>query len=156
LFPKGNALFTVLTLRSKRLRDHAGQVSLPGGALDDGEGVFECAAREAGEELAVPAGELVHLGQLTPLYIPPSDFCLSPVVAAITHRPCFDPQGSEVDEVIEVPVSRLISSGARRVETWDIGGERRLVPYYDVGRHKVWGATAMVLCELAAAVAEVN
>jgi 8-oxo-dGTP pyrophosphatase MutT (NUDIX family) len=149
LYPVAGEAHTVLTLRSTSLQDHAGQISLPGGGLEVGEDALGAALREAHEEVGIRVDALDILGALTPLFIPPSGFCLSPVVAATPSRPDFRPDGLEVEEVIEVALADL-DDAHRRVETWDIRGELRRVPYYALGSYKVWGATAMVLSELAA------
>ncbi len=148
LYPKGGRAHTVLTLRSDQLRDHAGQISFPGGRRESGESLEQAALREAQEELAIPPEGLEVLSALTPIYIPPSDFLLYPKLAVARRRPDFRAQPSEVAEIIEVPMEHFLAHGNRRVETWELRGERRRIPHYRVGEHKVWGATAMVLAEL--------
>ena len=73
----------VLTLRASHLPTHAGQVSLPGGALDPGESLIEAALREAEEEVGVTRTHVEILGALTPLHIPVSGYVLHPIVG--TH-----------------------------------------------------------------------
>ncbi len=149
LYPRNHLTYTVLTLRCDNLQDHGGQVSLAGGAIECGESVRECALREAQEELGIASHDLRTLGMLTPLYIPPSHFCVSPVVFAIDRRPEFRPLDTEVEEVIEIPLRTLVLPSHRHVEQWDFEGEERRVPIYRLEGHKVWGATAMILSELA-------
>ena len=149
LFPVDGAASTVLTLRSGELTEHAGQVSLPGGQMVVGERVIDCACREAAEELGLAADGLELVGGLTPLYVPPSGYCISPVVAAVPARPRFTPQPAEVAEVFEVELDRLVDGSLRSVETKAEGDEVREIPRYTVGTHIVWGATAMILAELA-------
>jgi len=150
VYPHHGAPHTVLTLRRSDLRLHAGQVSLPGGRLEPGETPRDAALREAWEELAIPSGDLDLLGSLTPIYIPPTHYLLYPTVAVHRERPAFRIQPSEVAELIEVPIDRFVGAANRRVETWTIRGEPRRVPHFVVGRHKVWGATAMILHQFAA------
>ena len=140
---------TVLTVRSAALRDHAGQISLPGGRIEAGESPVDAALREAWEELAIGPADLDVLGVLTPIYVPPSHFLVHPVVAARRSRPDLRPHAAEVAEAIEVPIARFLDDAVRRVEIWDIRGERRRVPFFDLEGHKVWGATAMILREFA-------
>lgn len=149
VYPWYGAPHTVLTVRGAALRDHAGQISLPGGRIEPGESPTDAALREAWEELAIPPADLDVLGVLTPVYIPPSHFLVHPVVAARRARPDFRPQPTEVAEAIEVPIDRFLGDAVRRVETWVIRGEQRQVPFFDLGGHKVWGATAMILREFA-------
>lgn len=156
LFPDGPDLRThcVLTVRSGELRNHPGQISFPGGRIDHGETITEAALREAWEELSVPGYALDVLGELTPVYISVTDYLVHPVVAAAARRPDFRPQEDEVADLIEVPVRRFVGEANRREDTWVLRGERRLVRYFEVSGHKVWGATAMMLSELAAVYAD--
>jgi len=152
LFPKGSddAPHCALTVRSRDLRHHPGQVSLPGGRMDAGETATEAALREVNEELAVSRGELDVLGSLTPIYVPPSSYVVQPLVAAALRRPRFEPHPAEVAELIEAPL-RLFVGDANRHTEWQLtDGREREVRYFDVLGHQVWGATAMILSELAA------
>lgn len=147
-YPCGNELCLVLTRRTDAVDNHRGQISLPGGSMDPGEDAAAAALREAWEELEVDSRSLEILGELSPLYIPPSGFCIYPVVAYAAERPAFVPNPGEVAEVLEVSLAHLLDPDTRGEETWPIRGADVRVPFYRVGHHKVWGATAMVLCEL--------
>lgn len=147
LYPCQDELCMVLTRRTDWLGNHRGQISLPGGSLEPGETTQEAALREAHEELAVEPSSLEILGQLSPLYIPPSGFCIYPTVAFASPRPDFVPEEAEVAEVIEVPLAHLVDPLTRCLESWELHGQQVEVPFYRIGTHKVWGATAMVLCE---------
>jgi len=143
-------LFFVLTKRTETVLHHRGQVSLPGGEQHPGETPVQTALRETEEELGVRLSDVRILGFLTPLYIPPSNFCVYPVVASIPGAPKCRPRAEEVAEVIEVPLVRLLDPSAARRETRTIEGRLVEIPFYDLGGHKVWGATAMVLAEFVA------
>ncbi len=152
-YPCVDGLCLVLTRRTVSVASHQGQISLPGGSMDDGETAEAAALREAWEELAIdPAGVQV-LGGLSRLYIPPSNFCIRPIVGYAEHRPDFRPAPEEVAEVIEEPIDHLLDSNTCAWETWQLRGQDVRVPFYRIGGHKVWGATAMVLCELLALLA---
>jgi 8-oxo-dGTP pyrophosphatase MutT (NUDIX family) len=155
-YPCGGELCLVLTRRTDAVDTHRGQISLPGGSMDPGEDAVSAALREAWEELAVDTGPLEVLGELSPLYIPPSAFCIYPVVAYGADRPNFVPNPGEVAEVLEVSLAHLLDPVTRGEEIWPIRGVDVRVPFYRVGHHKVWGATAMVLCELLELIQEVN
>jgi 8-oxo-dGTP pyrophosphatase MutT (NUDIX family) len=116
--------------------------------MDPGEDARAAARREALEELGINPSSFEIIGELSPLYIPPSGFCVYPIVAYAPQPPPFAPSEEEVAEVIEVPVAHLLAPATRCEEIWDLRGSPILVPYYAVGPHKVWGATAMMLCEL--------
>jgi 8-oxo-dGTP pyrophosphatase MutT (NUDIX family) len=147
LYPLDEHLGMVLVQRSKNERDvHSGQIALPGGAREGDETAIETALRETGEELGVMAGVEI-VGMLTPLYIPPSDFEVRPVVGYLRHRPAWIPDPAEVDGVVECPVDWLLDDDRKQVEDWDFGGYSLRVPWYDVHGHRVWGATAIMLSE---------
>jgi 8-oxo-dGTP pyrophosphatase MutT (NUDIX family) len=154
LYPDGGDLSLVLTRRTDSLESHSGQISFPGGSMDPGEDAIATAKREAMEELGVEPESLKILGQLSPLYIPPSDFCIYPVVAYAPAALSFTPNEFEVAEVLQVSVPHLRHPETRREEIWELRGAPVRVPYYAVGSHKVWGATAMVLCELLSLLAD--
>jgi len=116
--------------------------------MDEHENAVETALREAVEELSIKPDEVRVLGELTPLYIPPSNYCIYPVVAAAARRPEFDPSPHEVAEVIEVPLDHLLDPRNVTREMWPLRGIDVTVPFYLFQGHKIWGATAMVLAEL--------
>ena len=88
-YPCDGELCLVLTRRTDAVDNHRGQISFPGGSMDPGEDAVAAALREAWEELAVDTGPLEVLGGSPPLYIPPSGFCIYPVVAYAAERPRF-------------------------------------------------------------------
>jgi 8-oxo-dGTP pyrophosphatase MutT (NUDIX family) len=143
-------LYLVLTRRRENLNSHAGQISFPGGRHEPDETLQETAVREAQEEIGVDPAVITILGELTPLYIPPSDFEVHPTVAwyANGQRPVFYPSDGEVAEILEVPLRHLLHPETRVEELWDWRGDKVRVPYFNVEGHKVWGATAMMLSEL--------
>lgn len=155
-YPCGGELCLVLTRRTDAVDSHRGQISLPGGSMDPGEDAVAAALRETWEELDVDTARLEVLGELSPLYIPPSGFCIYPVVAYAAERPDFVPNPGEVAEVLEVSLAHLLDPGTRGDEIWPTRGVDVRVPFYRVGHHKVWGATAMVLCELLTLIREVE
>jgi 8-oxo-dGTP pyrophosphatase MutT (NUDIX family) len=147
LYPHRQRLHLVLTQRAETLSNHKGQISLPGGQRDPGETPEETALRELHEELGIEPDQVDVLGRLTPLYIPPSNYCIYPVVGYTAERPCFRPNAHEVADVLEVPVAALLDPDTVREEEWSLRDEAVQVPFFAVAGHKVWGATAMVLAE---------
>jgi len=150
LYPWQRRLYLVLTRRTERVDHHQSQISFPGGQQEEGENFVQTALREACEELAIQPDLIKILGELTPLYIPPSNFCIYPVVASIDERPDFRPSEQEVAEVIEVPFNHLLNPQNVQKEMWTYYGIQLEVPFYLFKGHKIWGATAMVLAELIA------
>lgn len=147
LYPKSGAAHIVFIRRPETVLHHKGQISFPGGGFEAGEDGIAAALRETREEIGVPEGRIRPLGGLTPLYIPPSNYCIYPVVGAADEAPLFIPRPEEVDEILEIPLEHLRDPASTRRETWTIRGEAAEVPFYAFGSHKIWGATAMVLAE---------
>lgn len=151
LYPRAGQLQLVLTRRTEQVRYHKGQVSLPGGAQHPGEPLVQTALRETGEEIGIPTRDIRVLGELTPLYVPVSGYCIHPFVGYLEDAPVLKPDPVEVAEVLEVALDELMDPAARRVEFWEDGeGPGRRVPCFRVRGWVVWGATAMILSELIA------
>jgi 8-oxo-dGTP pyrophosphatase MutT (NUDIX family) len=147
-YPHAGEWHLPLTVRPASLPAHAGQISLPGGAIEPGETTAQAALRELEEELGVPTGEVSLLGSLSPIYVFVSEFLVTPWVAAIDSRPPFRPSVGEVSELLEVPLSHLLDPSHRGRHTRRQRGIELSVPHFLWGRHRIWGATAMILSEL--------
>lgn len=149
LYNHKQATHLVLTRRRDDLNSHAGQISFPGGRKEAGETAVQAALRETEEEIGVPAAAVSILGELTSIYIPPSDFEVHPFVGWVNggKRPSFVPEVREVAEILEVPLSHLLNPTTREIGPIPVRGATYTVPYYNVNGHKVWGATAILLSE---------
>jgi 8-oxo-dGTP pyrophosphatase MutT (NUDIX family) len=156
LYPQDSQLYFPLTRRTETVENHKGQISLPGGAQEANESLQETALRETCEELEVCPENWNILGHLTPLYIPPSGFLISPYVAYTPIRPNFNPDPVEVAELIETPLDLLLDPVTVKREAWRLRGTSVEVPFFCVYGHKVWGATAMVLSELVVVLASLR
>ena len=154
VYPHDDTVTVALTVRGSGLRNHTGQVSLPGGRVEAGESFEQAALREAQEEIGVDPAAVEILGRLTPLHIPVSGFILHPVVGFTSMRPAFQRAEWEVARIVEAPVSLLSDPSVvkREMRTRTAKGQTIDVdvPYYDIDGEKVWGATAMVLSEFCA------
>jgi 8-oxo-dGTP pyrophosphatase MutT (NUDIX family) len=154
VYPHDDTLHMALTVRGAELRNHTGQVSLPGGRVDAGESFEAAALREAQEEIGVEPSSVEVLGRLTPLHIPVSGFLLHPIVGYTSMRPAFQRAEWEVARIIEAPVTLLSDPAVvkREIRTRVVKGQSIDVdvPYFDIDGEKVWGATAMVLAEFCA------
>ena len=130
---------------------HRGQISFPGGRFDDTDkDLSYTALREAEEEVGVSPGQVNILGKLTDLYIPVSNFLVKPFVGFTEGTPKFSPQISEVQSILEVPLSLLLDKATIKKKDLKIANNITLrnVPYYHVFGKTVWGATAMMMSEL--------
>ncbi len=155
LYPISGVPFLVLTRRTEYVENHKGQISLPGGRQEPDETIQQTALREVEEELGVSAASFKILGNLTPLYIPPSNYCIYPTVAYSPERPVFHPSREEVAEVIEVSLDQLLNPENTRREVRETKSEKIEIPYFLCKGHKIWGATAMVLAEFVEIVREI-
>jgi 8-oxo-dGTP pyrophosphatase MutT (NUDIX family) len=149
LYDHQGELHLVLTRRRDDMNSHAGQVSFPGGRQEVGETLVETALRETYEEVGVLPSAVTILGELTTIWIPPSDFQVHPFVGWMRDgvRPSFLPAQTEVAELLEVPLSHLLNPGNRKEGVIERQNLRMTVPYFDVAGHMVWGATAVMLSE---------
>ena len=157
LYPHNDTASLTLTVRGAEMRNHTGQVSFPGGRVDDGETIEQAAVREAYEEVGVDPRAVEILGRLTPLHIPVSRYLLHPIVGFASMRPAFQRAEWEVARIIEAPVAILRDPATikREMRTRVVNGQtiEVEVPFFDIDGEKVWGATAMVLAEFCALLA---
>ena len=135
----------LLTQRTSHLHDHAGQISFPGGRVDQGDADrISTALREAAEETGIPGAAVEIIGVL-PEWDIPTGFRVTPVVGWI--EPPFDlaPDPFEVADVFEVPLAFFLDPANHERHSDEINGRRRnfyAMPYQ--GRN-IWGATAGML-----------
>jgi 8-oxo-dGTP pyrophosphatase MutT (NUDIX family) len=148
LYPhQGQWHFPLIHRTSNGHDRHSDQISLPGGSQEANESIQRTALREAEEEIGVTRDQINIAGTLSTIYIPPSNFLVTPTVGYVDRRPDFHSDTNEVAELIEVPLATLLDPGSIRREEWELRGMKVEVPFYQIGAHKVWGATAMILSE---------
>jgi 8-oxo-dGTP pyrophosphatase MutT (NUDIX family) len=152
-YPLQSSWHMVLIERSsKHSKDrHAGQISFPGGGIDQCDfDIIACAFRETKEEIGVDLDRDRFLGLLTPLYIPVSNYLVHPVISWSPEPLVFIPNTGEVEEVLQVPVSHFFDEANIRHMDMIPGSGMYMkdVPYYDVSGKAIWGATAMIISEL--------
>lgn len=152
LFPKNDEWHIVLIERNANDRDqHGGQLSFPGGKVEPTDGtLLNTALREAEEEVGIAREQVKILGGLTELYIPVSNFQVHPFLGYLEAAPSYQVQEAEVSQVLEIPLSHFYRPEIRL--TTDIRVNQYItlknVPYFQLQKHVLWGATAMILNEL--------
>lgn len=151
LYPHQNELYTVFMKRTEDGGTHSGQVSFPGGKVEESDSdLIHTALREAEEEVGVLMSDVEVLGRASELYIPPSNFLVHPTIGFSTQRPNFVIDPNEVAHIIEVPIRYLMQNeivGSKKVP---MSAQKQLmmeVPVYEVYGHIIWGATAMMISE---------
>lgn len=147
IFPNDNQEWElVLTLRSNDI-DHGGQISFPGGRAEAGETAIDTALREAHEEVGIAPSQVTPVGELSELYIPHSNTQVTPVVGYMETSPRFVANPDEVEEIFSVELNSLATKKNLIEEQWKLQDHQYQVPYWDVHRVPLWGATAMMLNE---------
>lgn len=142
-------LMLLFTVRRDDLEHHGGEVSFPGGAVEAGDSsCADTALREAQEEVQLAPQYVEVLGELTPLYVPPTHYLVHPVIGWIPHLPPLAVNQQEVARILKVPFDYLLDPQMLRQERWHRGGQTMTVPFYQVEEWPIWGATAMMLNEL--------
>jgi 8-oxo-dGTP pyrophosphatase MutT (NUDIX family) len=129
---------------------HAGQISLPGGAIEDGESAIDAALREAHEEVGLDvlqAGVRV-VGELPTADVTVSGFRVHPVIAFAERTPHVAPDGVEAVAVFTAPLAAFIPPAPIEVTTAERDGYRLRYGGYRIGQYHVWGATAGILGRL--------
>lgn len=151
IYPRKNELHTLLMLRPIYEGVHSGQISFPGGKQEEGDTSLEhTALREFTEETGSTAKEIMILGSLSQIFIPPSHVLVTPFVAYTPDLGSCDPDPNEVAALIEAPLDLLLRGDIlkKRQQYIQLMGGEVEIPYYDVQGHVVWGATAMMIAEL--------
>ncbi len=144
----------VLTQRADYGADHhSGEVSLPGGKADPGDADdVATALRETAEEVGLDplAAGVEVIGRLDRIWIAPSNFALTPIVAVAARRPSFVPDPREVAAILEAPITAFLPGVAPVIIDPDPRGRPLRYGAYIVQGRVVWGATAAILGQLGA------
>lgn len=144
-----DAVVFPLTLRRDDLREHRGQVSLPGGRPEPGETPWQTALREAHEEIGLEPSLPAPIGVLHPVYIPVTHTVLEVHVATGPAPVGLVAEESEVAALGMATLDQLLDPAVRRLKRWERRGREIDVPYFALNGWTVWGATAIALSELA-------
>ncbi len=149
LYPYANSIYTVLMKRTSYNGIHSGQISFPGGKREKSDNSFiDTALREANEEVGILPETVEILGQLSDMYIPPSNFLVHPILGFSGKRPDLLPDSSEVEEIIETDIKAFYNGSNIKEKELEVRGQKIKTLYFDINGHIVWGATAMIISEL--------
>ena len=140
----------LLTLRSKNLKNHSGQICFPGGKLEKFDKDFEiCALREAEEEIGVYKKNIEILGKMNK-YSTGTGFLIQPIIAQNNKESFFKINLNEVEEVISFPINYLFKKKNLTTSKYISNINKKEYYYYDIKwkDYRIWGATAMILVDL--------
>ena len=147
----------VLIERSSRHGHHSGEVSFPGGRAEAADvDIVATALREATEEVALDtdAAGVRVVGLLERFWIPVSDFEVTPVVAIASRRPSLAAAPAEVARIVEPPISRFLPGAPITIVERTVRGWPLRYGAFDLDGLSVWGATARILSQLGAVLAD--
>ncbi len=157
LFQENGEWFIPLIKRTEYDGAHSGQVSLPGGKRDrQDKSILQTAFRETDEEIGVTPDLITYVGTLTTLFIPNSNFNVTPQVGLINPTPTFKRDPQEVEEIIKLPFLTLFDKSMIKYFERNVNNHTINAPYYCCDERIIWGATAMMLSEFAEIIRKSN
>jgi 8-oxo-dGTP pyrophosphatase MutT (NUDIX family) len=151
LFQEQKKIHLLLTQRHQYEGKHSGQISFPGGKKEEFDiDLLSTALRETEEEVGINKENINLITQLSPLYIPVSNFFVQPYIGYLKALPKLSINNREVKSLIKLPVDYLNKSDiiiSKKIEA--SSGLHLTVPAYEFEGNIIWGATAMMLSEIA-------
>ena len=144
-----NNVSLLLTKRAIYNGTHSGQISFPGGKVEISDlNLKETALRETFEEVGVLKKEINVIREITEVYIPPSNFSVTPFIGILNYKPVLK-LNSEVAKIIEVPFSDLLDdNNIASISITNSYMKDTTVPCFNIDGSIIWGATAMMLSEI--------
>ena len=139
----------LLTKRASYNGPHSNQISFPGGKIEKSDNnLSQTALRETFEEVGVSQEKVEILREITNVYIPPSNFLVTPFIGITKTKPMFK-VNSEVAEIIEISFLDLLDdNNVGTIQITNSYMKETLVPSFNINGSVVWGATAMILSEI--------
>ena len=151
LFNVGENREIILIQRPDYIGAHGGQISFPGGKKDlEDEDLKATAIRECQEEIGLKLEDRHLLGQLTPVFIPVSNFHVQPYLFFYDQTPLFMKDEREVLSIFSISIADLLNDSTISTMEIEIKGDRtyKNIPCFSINEKKIWGATALILSEL--------
>ncbi len=149
-YEKDHAVYTTLIQRSIYNGKHSGQIGFPGGKMEKTDAsLMITALRETQEEIGLSPDKVTIIGQLSDVFIPVSNFCVTPIIGYVSFVPSFVPDKREVKEIIELKVTDLLFKENLQHRTIQLSSNSKIqAPCFIFDKNIVWGATALILNEL--------
>jgi 8-oxo-dGTP pyrophosphatase MutT (NUDIX family) len=145
LFQKDGDCHLLFTKRSEQVKYHKGEISFPGGVVDEEDReLVNTALREAHEEIGLKEGDVQIIGVLDDT-VTLTEFIVTPIVGLFPYPYSFKISEVEIAELIEVPLSFLLVEDNLSEREIFRGGQKEVVYAYHYGKHTIWGATARIL-----------
>jgi 8-oxo-dGTP pyrophosphatase MutT (NUDIX family) len=145
LFQKEGDCHLLFTKRSEQVKYHKGEISFPGGVVDEEDKeLINTALREADEEIGLKESDVQIIGLLDDI-VTITEFIVTPIVGLFTYPYSFKVSEVEIAELIEVPLASLLEEDCFSEREIFRGGQNEIVYAYQYGKHIIWGATARIL-----------
>lgn len=149
IVPYENTLAIPFIKRSDRGKHHRGQIAFPGGKMEKEDiNALETALRECHEEIGIPAESVSILGVLSDIYIPLSNYNITPIVGTTLELPEFTLSREEVEKVLLIKLTDLFDDRNKTTRSLKRLDQPITAPGYLIGENFIWGATAMIIAEL--------
>ena len=147
LYPLNKNWYFFLTKRTDTVDHHKGQVSFPGGMVEENESLKDAALRETHEEIGIPPFKIKLIGSLTSFYIPVSRFEIFPFIGWTEKKPKTSIHDQEVDSIFSPSIKDFMLDKTQKEKKDTLAGFPVKIPYFDLGGEIVWGATSIILSE---------
>ena len=145
LFQKDGDCHLLFTKRSEEVKYHKGEISFPGGVVDEEDlELINTALREAHEEIGLKESDVQIIGVLDDI-VTITEFIVTPIVGLFPYPYAFKVSEVEIAELIEVPLGSLLDEDSFSEREIFRGGQKEIVYAYQYGKHIIWGATARIL-----------
>jgi 8-oxo-dGTP pyrophosphatase MutT (NUDIX family) len=158
LYPKGDKISTVMIKRPVYDGVHSGQIAFPGGRFEDKDSdLRDTALRETEEEIGVKRDSITIIGELTQLYIPPSNYNVQPVIGYTSDIPDFVLDQNEVVSILEINITDFLKPV--NIQHKNVLSRNKLqlnVICYFIQNEIIWGASAMIISEFVEVLKKIN